>query len=77
MKTKSRRQGEQVKAYVTLACAVQRTRLDPSTLKGHIASGEIRAYRIGRRILRLDADDLPRFSTSSGSCTVARMLPGS
>jgi len=56
-------QAEPAKVYLTLDRAAQRTGLAPATLKNLISAGEITAYRVGRRILRVAADDLTRLST--------------
>jgi len=57
-------QAEPAKVYLTLDRAAQRTGLAPATLKNLISAGEITAYRVGRRILRLDGRDVERITLS-------------
>lgn len=46
--------------YETLAQAADRTGVSRITLRRRIASGELRAYRIGRRIVRVRPEDVDR-----------------
>jgi len=48
------------RTYETLAQAAERTGISAKTLRRRIAAGELRAYRNGPRILRLDPQDIDR-----------------
>lgn len=46
------------RTYESLTAAAERTSLSIKTLRRHIAEGNLRAYRVGRRILRVDQRDV-------------------
>lgn len=46
--------------FESLTQAAERTGLSTRTLRRRIASGELTAYRSGRRIIRLDPTDVDR-----------------
>ena len=48
------------RSYESLAQASQRTGLSIKTLRRRIASGDLPAYRNGKRILRVDPKDVDR-----------------
>ena len=54
MTTKTRREFE------SLSSAAERTGLSIRTLRRRIASGDLAAYRSGRRVIRVDPDDVDR-----------------
>ncbi len=47
-------------SYESLAQASERTGLSIKTLRRRIAAGDLRAYRNGTRILRVDPQDVDR-----------------
>ena len=44
--------------YVTLKGAAERLDCSERTLRRMIAAGELTGYRVGKRLVRLDADEL-------------------
>ena len=44
--------------YITLAAAADRFACSERTLRRMIAAGELTGYRLGKRLVRLDADEL-------------------
>lgn len=51
---------------VSIAAAAARYRITPKTLRAMIAAGEIPAYRISQRIIRLDIDQLDQIFLTAG-----------
>lgn len=62
MKPNTPREAQEARVYLTLDRAAHHTGLNPTTLKQLIATGELRAYRLGRRIPRVDGHDLERIT---------------
>lgn len=50
--------------YVSLPRASRRTGLSVQSLRSLILDGELDAYHLGRRIVRLDASDVDRLASS-------------
>lgn len=48
------------RTYESLAAASERTNISVKTLRRLIAEGDLRAYRVGRRMLRVDPKDVDR-----------------
>lgn len=48
------------RTYESLAAAAERTDVSIKTLRRRIAAGELRAYRYGPRILRVDPNDVDK-----------------
>jgi len=48
------------KTYESLAQAAARTDVSVKTLRRRISAGQLRAYRYGPRILRLDPNDVDK-----------------
>lgn len=46
------------RAYESIASAADRTGVSTRTLRRRIADGSLRAYRLGPRIIRLDASEV-------------------
>jgi len=46
------------RTYESLAAASERTNISVKTLRRLIADGDLRAYRVGRRMLRVDRKDV-------------------
>ena len=46
------------RTYESLAAASERTNISVETLRRLIAEGDLRAYRVGRRMLRVDRKDV-------------------
>jgi excisionase family DNA binding protein len=53
--------------WVSLDKAAQRLDCSRQTLRRMIAAGEIPAYRVGKRLLRVDMNDLLRRVPTAGS----------
>ncbi len=50
----------QPRRYVTLKSAAERLDCSERTLRRMIAMGELTGYRVGKRLIRVDADELDR-----------------
>nr|NLI49336.1 helix-turn-helix domain-containing protein [Propionibacterium sp.] len=48
------------RTYESLAQAAERTDVSVKTLRRRISAGQLRAYRYGPRILRLDPNDVDK-----------------
>ncbi len=48
------------RTYESLAQAAERTHVSVKTLRRRISTGQLRAYRYGPRILRLDPNDVDK-----------------
>ncbi len=48
------------RSYESIAAAADRTGVSARTLRRRIADGSLRAYRLGPRIIRLDAAEVDR-----------------
>lgn len=48
------------KTYESLAAAAERTDVSIKTLRRRISAGDLRAYRYGPRILRVDPSDVDK-----------------
>lgn len=46
------------RTYESLSAASERTNISVKTLRRFIAEGNLRAYRVGKRILRVDPKDV-------------------
>ncbi len=46
------------RTYESITQAAERTGVSPRTLRRRIADGSLRAYRLGPRIIRLDATEV-------------------
>ena len=54
------------KRLVSLAIAAQSADVSQRTIRRYIASGRLRAFRVGPRLLKIDLDDLAALLTPVG-----------
>jgi len=63
VKTETPRETEAARVYLTLdRAAAHHPGLNPTILKQLIANGELQAYRLGRRVLRVDRRDVEQIA---------------
>ncbi|MGH3966601.1 MAG: helix-turn-helix domain-containing protein [Mycobacterium sp.] len=46
------------KRLVSLSAAAEYADVNPRTLRRHVASGRLTAYRVGPRLIKIDLDEL-------------------
>ena len=61
--------------FESLSQAAERTGLSTRTLRRRISTGELAAYRNGRRVIRLDPDDVDRLLVRVPSASEAPERP--
>lgn len=61
---------------LSIADAAERTGTSQSTIRRRIADGELRAYRLGSRTIRIDESDLARAFTEVNPATFSKVSGG-